>query len=121
MTLFAPTAAWVQDEHKMFAESCARFMADELAPNQEKWADQGMVDRDFWRKAGAAGIMAGAVPEEYGGVGGGISFDAITAYEQARKGDIGWGYGIQSIVTHYVTAYGTDAQKERWLPKLTSG
>lgn len=65
--------------------------------------------------------MAGAVPEEYGGVGGGISFDAITAYEQARKGDIGWGYGIQSIVTHYVTAYGTDAQKERWLPKLTSG
>lgn len=65
--------------------------------------------------------MAGAIPEEYGGVGGGISFDAITAYEQARKGDIGWGYGIQSIVTHYVTAYGTDAQKERWLPKLTSG
>jgi alkylation response protein AidB-like acyl-CoA dehydrogenase len=80
-----------------------------------------MVDRDFWLKAGEAGIMAGAVPEEYGGVGGGISFDAITAYEQARKGDIGWGYGIQSIVTHYVTAYGTDAQKERWLPKLTSG
>lgn len=121
MTLFSPTAAWVQDEHKMFAESCARFMTDELAPNQDKWAAQGMVDRDFWLKAGEAGIMAGAVPEEYGGVGGGISFDAITAYEQARKGDIGWGYGIQSIVTHYVTAYGTDAQKERWLPKLTSG
>lgn len=121
MTLFSPTAAWVQDEHKMFAESCARFMTDELAPNQGKWAAQGMVDRDFWLKAGEAGIMAGAVPEEYGGVGGGISFDAITAYEQARKGDIGWGYGIQSIVTHYVTAYGTDAQKERWLPKLTSG
>jgi alkylation response protein AidB-like acyl-CoA dehydrogenase len=121
MTLFSPTAAWVQDEHKMFAESCARFMTDELTPNQDKWAAQGMVDRDFWLKAGEAGIMAGAVPEEYGGVGGGISFDAITAYEQARKGDIGWGYGIQSIVTHYVTAYGTDAQKERWLPKLTSG
>lgn len=121
MTLFSPTAAWVQDEHKMFAESCARFMTDELAPNQDKWAAQGMVDRDFWLKAGEAGIMAGAIPEEYGGVGGGISFDAITAYEQARKGDIGWGYGIQSIVTHYVTAYGTDAQKERWLPKLTSG
>lgn len=121
MTLFSPTATWVQDEHKMFAESCARFMTDELAPNQDKWAAQGMVDRDFWLKAGEAGIMAGAVPEEYGGVGGGISFDAITAYEQARKGDIGWGYGIQSIVTHYVTAYGTEAQKERWLPKLTSG
>jgi alkylation response protein AidB-like acyl-CoA dehydrogenase len=121
MSLFSPTAGWVQDEHKMFSESCARFMADELAPNQERWAAQGVVDREFWLKAGSAGIMAGAVPEAYGGVGGGISFDAITAYEQARHGDIGWGYGIQSIVTHYVTAYGTDAQKERWLPKLVSG
>lgn len=121
MSLFSTTAGWVQDEHKMFSESCARFMADELAPNQERWAAQGVVDREFWLKAGSAGIMAGAVPEAYGGVGGGISFDAITAYEQARHGDIGWGYGIQSIVTHYVTAYGTDAQKERWLPKLVSG
>ncbi|MEC8039542.1 MAG: acyl-CoA dehydrogenase family protein, partial [Pseudomonadota bacterium] len=46
---------------------------------------------------------------------------AVTVYEQARKGDIGWGYGIQSIVMHYINAYGTDAQKQRWLPKLVTG
>jgi len=121
MTLFSPSAAWVQDEHKMFADSCARFFDDEMVPRLEAWIDQGVVDREFWNKAGEAGIMAGAIPEDLGGVGGGISFDAVTVYEQARKGDIGWGYGIQSIVMHYINAYGTDAQKQRWLPKLVSG
>ena len=121
MPLFTPTANWVTDEHRMFAEMANRFMEDELVPNIERWNENGVVDREMWHKAGAAGLMAGAIPEVFGGVGGGISFDAVTIYEQAAHGDTGWGVGIQFIVIHYLTAYGSEDQKRKWLPRLASG
>ncbi len=121
MTLFTPTASWKLDEHQMFADMAGRFLDDELVPNIDSWIQNGVVDRAFWRKAGDAGIMGGSIPEEYGGSGGGMGFDSVALYEQARRGDAGWGYAIQSIVTHYIVAYGSDEQKERWLPKLASG
>ncbi len=121
MTLITQTTHWATDEHRMYAEMANRFFADELAPNIDRWVDQGIVDRDFWHKAGEFGIMGGAIPEEYGGAGGDMGFESITIYEQTRTGDCGWGYGIQSIVVHYITAYGTEEQKQRWLPGLASG
>lgn len=121
MSLFSPSASWISDEHRMFADMTNRFFADELSPNIERWVDQGIVDREFWHTAGQAGIMGGAIPEEHGGAGGDMGFESVVIYEQTRTGDCGWGYGIQSIVTHYITAYGTDEQKARWLPGLASG
>ncbi len=121
MSLFSGSAAWVTDEHKMFEEMAGRFLDDELVPNVDRWIDNGVVDREFWLKAGQTGLMAGSIDEEYGGVGGDMGFDAITLYQQAARGDAGWGYGIQSIVTHYITAYGSEDQKRNWLPKLASG
>lgn len=121
MALITPHASWQQEEHTLFSESVGRFFDAELVPNIDKWAEQGIVDREFWNKAGQAGIMGGAIPEVYGGSGGGIAFDAIAIYEQAARSDFGWGFGIQSIVMHYLVAYGTEAQKHRWLPKLVSG
>ncbi len=121
MGLFTPTASWVQDEHHMFADAVGRVFADELAPNIEKWNEQGRVDRAFWKLAGDQGLLGGAVPEAYGGAGGGKGFDAIVIYEQGAVGDSGWGFSIQSIVLHYLLAYGTEEQKERWIPGLVSG
>ncbi|HBS50373.1 MAG TPA: acyl-CoA dehydrogenase [Rhodobacteraceae bacterium] len=119
--MFTPTASWVTDEHHMFADAVSRLLQDEMVPNAETWIENGVVDRAFWRKAGEAGIMGGSIPEEYGGVGGGFGFDSVTLYEQGAVGDVGWGYGIQTIVMHYLVAYGTDEQKARWLPALVSG
>ncbi len=121
MSLFSGSAAWVTDEHRMFAEMAGRFLDDELVPNIDRWVDNGVVDREFWIKAGQTGLMAGSIAEEYGGVGGDMGFDSVTLYEQAARGDAGWGFGIQSIVTHYITAYGSEDQKQKWLPKLASG
>ncbi|MDP5219340.1 acyl-CoA dehydrogenase family protein [Ruegeria sp. 2205SS24-7] len=121
MSLFTDTSSWKMDEHQMFSDMVGRFLDDELVPNTDAWAANGVVDRAFWNKAGAAGIMGGAVAEEYGGSGGGLGFDSVVLYEQASRGDAGWGYGIQSIVIHYITAYGSEDQKQRWLPKLISG
>ena len=121
MPLQTTTSTWYSEEHRLYTESVRKFFADELAPNIERWIDAGIVDREFWVKAGEAGILGAAIEEAYGGAGAGISFDAITIYEQARCSDSGWGFGIQSIVIHYIRAYGTEDQKARWLPKLATG
>ena len=121
MTLYSASSSWVSDEHHLFGESVQKFYEQEMTPHVDKWNDNGIVDRNFWIKAGDAGIMGGSVNEEYGGSGGDIGFDSIALYEQARTGDASWGYGIQSIVIHYVTSYGSHEQKTEWLPKLISG
>ena len=121
MTLFTPFHKWVTEEHKLFTESVQKFYNDEMKPNIEDWVDKGVVSKSFWEKAGHAGIMSGSVLEEHGGVGGDMGFDSITVYEQAKTGDSSWGYGIQSIVIHYLNEYGTDEQKNEWLPKLIEG
>lgn len=121
MSLFTKSASWPEEEHRMFADAVGRFIGDNLTPNIERWAEQGVVDRDFWTLAGENGIMGGSVPEEYGGSGGNIGFDAIAIYEQARAGDCGWGYPMQSVVIHYVLALASEEQRNRWLPGLVSG
>ena len=114
-------AAWMTEEHLMFKESTRRFFESELTPHVERWAEQGEVDRDFWYKAGEAGLLGASTPEEFGGAGADHSYDAIISYEQARSGDSGWGFGVHNICIHYVIAYGNDEQKARWLPGLLSG
>jgi acyl-CoA dehydrogenase len=110
--------AWMTPEHEMFAESVRRFFAAELVPNIANWNSQGVVDRAFWDKAAAAGLLGATIPEAYGGAGGNYSFDAVIGYEQARVGDTGWGFGINTIISHYIVRYGTEHQKQRWLPRL---
>ncbi len=121
MTLFSPSSTWTTEEHHLFSESVQKFYEQEMVPYVEKWNENGIVDREFWLKAGDAGIMGGSVAEEFGGSSGDIGFDSVALYEQARAGDGSWGYGIQSIVIHYISAYGSHQQKTEWLPKLVSG
>lgn len=109
------------EEHRRFADSAARFFRVELTPNIDAWRAQGVVDRDFWRKAGAAGLLGPSVPQQYGGAGGDVTFDAIVGIEQTRAGDPNWGWSAHNIALHYVLAYGTEQQKERWLPGMASG
>lgn len=119
-TMFAD-APWHTEEHGMFADSVSKFYDAEVTPNIERWYDAGRVDREFWNKAADVGILGAALPEEHGGAGGPVSFDAVSVYHHARTGDSSWGFGIQSIVGHYIAAYGTEEQKARWLPRMASG
>ncbi|MFC8128265.1 acyl-CoA dehydrogenase family protein [Streptomyces sp. NPDC057302] len=104
-------------ELDLLRETTRKFLAAQVTPD----ADQ-LVDREVWRKAGELGLLCCSIPEEYGG--GGADFDADLAVfeEQARAGDTGWGNFVHSgIVAHYLLAYGTEEQKQRWLPGLASG
>ncbi len=114
-------AGWKSEDHVLYADASRQFLAQEVSPHIERWRKQGVVDRELWTKAGEAGFLGASIPEAYGGGGAPRSFDAVFFYEHARTGDSGWGVAIQSIVSHYITAYGSEEQKQRWLPGLASG
>jgi acyl-CoA dehydrogenase len=107
-------------ETRIFQDTVRRFIEKELAPHQVRWAEQGRPDADAWVKAGKAGLLLPDVPEEYGGGGGTFAHEAVVIDALARAG-IHIGFSVQSIVAHYILAYGNEAQKRRWLPRMASG
>lgn len=113
---------WMTEELEDLRKLTRTFLAKELVPHQERFAEQHMVDRDFWRKAGDAGLLCISIPQEYGGGGGTFEHESVIAIEQALVGDDGWANGVHStIVAHYINAFGSEEQKQRWLPGMASG
>ncbi|MBN8846620.1 MAG: acyl-CoA dehydrogenase family protein [Sphingomonas sp.] len=114
--------AWMTDELEAWRDSVRRFFQAEAAPNLSRWNAEGIIDRDFWRRAAEAGLICTTIPEEFGGIGASFLYEAIIYREQARAQLQGWGNPVHSsICAHYILAYGTDEQKRRWLPDLCSG
>lgn len=115
-------SSWMNSDLDAFRDLARTFCQKELAPNYERWAEAKEVDRELWNKAGEVGLLCLSMPEEYGGGGGTFAHEAILLEEQAYAGDDAWGNAVHSgIVAPYFNAYGTPAQKRRWLPKLASG
>lgn len=116
----ANRAAYDED-HALFRDQVKRFFEQELHPKLEQWEVDGIVDRDFWRAAGAAGLLCPTVPEAYGGLGLDFRYNAIIDEELAYAGSSA-GLPLQSdIVVDYIVAYGSDEQRARWLPRMISG
>lgn len=114
--------SWLTKDLDDFVDLARTFCEKELAPHQERWAEQQQVDRALWNKAGDVGLLCLSIPEEYGGGGGTFAHEAILYTEQARAGDSSWGVSVHNgIVAHYLAAYGTESQKRDYLPKLASG
>lgn len=109
-------------EHEQFRQSVRRFFEREAAPFHAQWEKDGVVPREVWASAGAAGFLCVTMPEEYGGAGADRLYSAILMEEQSRLGLTGIGFGLHSdIVAPYILNYGSEAQKREWLPKLASG
>ncbi len=91
-------------------------------PRYDEFEKNEMVDRASWEKAGAAGLLCASMPEKYGGMGGDYRHEVVLMEQLGRHGADHWGVSLHNaIVAPYITHYGTEEQKQRWLPKLATG
>ena len=113
------------EEHDMFRKSVSDFIKKEIAPYHEQWEKDHMVSRESWRKLGEAGFLCMQVDEAYGGLGiKDFRYNAIFTEELGLSGFAGpaVGYPLHSdIVCPYIEHYGSEATKQKYLPKLVSG
>lgn len=109
-------------DHEGWRDTVRKFIANEIAPHHAQWEEDGIVPRELWRKAGAAGMLCCTVPEEYGGIGADYLFDVVVFEEMARSGFTGPGFMIHcDLVATYIATFGSEAQKRQWLPKMVTG
>jgi alkylation response protein AidB-like acyl-CoA dehydrogenase len=117
-TIFEP-------EHKDFRESVRRFFAEEVVPHHERWEREGLAPRELFAKAAQKGMLAMAVPEEYGGLGvDDFRFNQVIVEEVGYAGVAGSGLGLtlhNDISLPYFLEYCTEEQRERWLPGIADG
>jgi acyl-CoA dehydrogenase len=111
------------EEIVMFEDSVIRFF-DQHAPETRvaKWREDGIVERAMWVEAAEAGLALLSTPEAYGGAGGDYRHEVVLMEQMGLKGVDGFGLSLHnSIVAPYIVHYGTEAQKQRWLPGMADG
>ncbi len=109
-------------DHELFREQFRKFCTREVTPNIERWEEQRIVDREVWREAGAHGFLCPWIDEKYGGQGADFGYSAIIDEEIIHARCAGFAISLHNdIVVPYLETYGTEEQKERWLPGCVSG
>jgi alkylation response protein AidB-like acyl-CoA dehydrogenase len=111
------------EDHEMFRDSVRKFMQVEIAPQVERWREQGICDKDAFLKAGEQGLLCMWADEEYGGLGiEDFRFEQILIEETLRHGDLGLFLTLHSrLVGPYIDHLGSETLKQRLLPKCISG
>ena len=111
------------EDHEAFRDSVQTWMERSVMPNAEKYIADKALPREFWLDAGKQGFLGLAFPEEYGGGGADFLFEAVFNEELAKmNAALPTCVGIHStICAPYVIEYGTEEQKQKYLPKAASG
>jgi acyl-CoA dehydrogenase len=115
---------YFQEEHALFRQQLARFIAEEVKPVAEAWETDGMVPREVLRRMGELGFLGLRYPEEYGG----SAMDAIASAILAEElGKCTFGGFAVTVLVHtdmaspHLANFGSGAQKQRWMPDLIAG
>ncbi|MEW5721556.1 MAG: acyl-CoA dehydrogenase family protein [Thermodesulfobacteriota bacterium] len=110
------------EEHRIFRESFRRFCEREITPYAEEWEEAGIVPKSIWKKLGEQGYLCMDVPEEYGGLGADFLYSVIVTEEMTRTGISGVIASLHTdIVVPYITAFGSEEIKHKYLPGCISG
>ncbi len=111
---------WMDDEIEAFRDQVRRYIAGEMAPHLDGWRRQGYIPREVWQPFGHMGFLLPELAEAYQGAGASLAYQLVVQDELARA-EMPANTAVHSIAAHYLMDYGTEAQKQRWLPRLASG
>ncbi|HKZ05614.1 MAG TPA: acyl-CoA dehydrogenase family protein [Methylomirabilota bacterium] len=117
MSIFTP-------EHEMLRKSIRAFVEKEVTPRVAAWEDAGRIPRDFWKRLGELGFLGLEFPPEYGGAGGDFVSSVVLGEEMARCRSGGVAFSVlvhTDMSSPWLTRYGTDAQKAKYLPGIVQG
>ena len=112
--------AWMDEDIEAFRAQAQRYIAKELVPQLDGWRRQGFIPREVWQPFGELGFLLPEMPEEYGGAGANLAYQLVVQDELARA-EVPANSSVHTIAAHYILDYGTEEQKQRWLPRLASG
>ncbi|MGG0275649.1 acyl-CoA dehydrogenase family protein [Bacillus rhizoplanae] len=114
--------AYLEEEHHIFRDAFRKFLEKEVYPHYNQWEKDGIIPRSLWKKMGQNGFLCPMIEEKYGGAGADFGYSAVINEELEKVGSSLVGISLHNdIVVPYLTAYGTEEQKKRWLPKCVSG
>ncbi len=111
-------------EHEMLRKSVRAFVEKEVTPQVAAWEEAGRIPRSLWRRLGELGFLGLEFPTEYGGGGGDFRSSVVLAEEMARCRSGGVAFSVlvhTDMSSPWLTRYGTDAQKRKYLPRIISG
>ncbi|WP_418502128.1 acyl-CoA dehydrogenase family protein [Flagellimonas sp.] len=114
----------LNEEQKMMRESTKEFVDRELWAHWERFEKKDYAyTEECMRKAGELGLLSVAVPESYGGMGMGfVSTMLVCDYISGATGSFSTAFGAHTgIGTMPITLYGTEEQKQKYVPRLASG
>ena len=111
------------EEQTQIKTMVREFATSEIKPHLMKWDEEQHFPVDTFKRAGELGLLGVTLPEEYGGAG--LSYvDYVNVIEELGVIDSGFALSVaahNSLCTGHTYLAGNDAQKKKWLPKLTSG
>lgn len=115
---FRPT-----EQQQLILQSVSAFAQQSILPNRMVWDESQEFPRALFEEMGQMGLMGMLVPEQYGGAGLGYFEYKVAIQELARVcGSIGLSMAAHnSLCTNHIFMFGTEQQKQRWLPRLASG
>lgn len=109
---------FLTDEHEIFRESVRKFLEKEAVPYYDTWEKNKEIPRSFWNKLGEQGFLGPTVDEKYGGLNADFGYSVVLIEEMEKVGSGLNGVGLHNgIVIPYIESYGTEEQKQRYLPK----
>jgi acyl-CoA dehydrogenase len=107
----------------LFRDSVRRFLSVHATrEHMDTWRRAGIVPRSFWTAVAETGFLGMSLPERYGGAGVDFRFDMGFVEELAAIGLESFGAPMHnSVVAPYIETFGSEEQKQRWLPKMVTG
>lgn len=115
------TRSWTNPDLDLYRDTVSRFITTEMEPDDAAARQRGHVGHALWRKAGELGLLCADIPEQYGGGGGDFRHEAVFYEEMARRSLTGLNASVHTIVAHYFLNHGTEAQRQKYLPRMARG